>query len=173
MKKNNVRRFKLNRKNFVAIPFSASVTLGTLADDAIIAINALGANLGEDLYVISADIFAMVRDMTGGETPLEFGCAHSDLSVTEIDENLTAELTDPDDIIAKERARRPVRRIGLFNGVDTQIQWNDGNSKRVKIRFSIGNGFNLSLWVKNRSGAILTTGAVAEFSGTLFGRWQR
>ncbi len=167
------RKTGVNRKNFVAIPFSASVSLSTLADDAIIKIAALGAAFGEDIFVMSADVLAMVRDLTGGETPLEFGVTHSDLSVAEVDEALTAEVTDPDDIIAKERARRPVRRIGLFNGVSTQQQFNDGNPKRVKIKFSIGNGFNLDFWIKNRSGAILTTGAIVEFSGTLFGRWQR
>ncbi len=167
------KKFKLNRKGFIAIPFSTAVALLTLADDAIILIGALGTDFGEDIFIMSADVFAMIRDLTAGETPLEFGLAHSDLTVAEVDENLTAEVADPDDIIAKERARRPVRRIGLFNAVATQSNWNDGNSKRVKIKFSVGNGFNLNFWVKNKSGGILTTGAVVEFSGTLYGRWQR
>ncbi len=173
MTKKNVRRFKLNRKNFVAIPFTGQNVLGTLGSETVLAINLFDAVFGEDIFVISVDILSTIRGLTAGEAPIEIGFAHGDLSVGEIAEALDAELTDPDDIIAKERARRPVRRIGIFGGSGTEQVLNDGNPKRVTVKFSVGDGFFLNHWARNHSGSVLTTGAVVEFQGTLYGRWQR
>ena len=44
--------------------------------------------LGEDIFVISVDCMWNLRGHTASETPLEFGFAHGDLSVTEIAEAL-------------------------------------------------------------------------------------
>lgn len=168
------KRNSKNRRNFVAIPYNGTLTLGTLADNVVAIAALLSSVLGEDLYIISVDIYVSFRDTTGGEILLIVGLAHGDLTVTEILENLDAELTDPDDIIAKERARRPVRRFGVFNQVGAPEQGlNDGKKIRVPIRFSVGDGFNLNVFVVNRTGAALTTGGFLEFSGTIFGRWQR
>ncbi len=170
MAKNPKRR---SRKGFVAIPFQAVATLGTLNTDVVIAADALGNALGEDLFVLSVACNAAIRGLTGGEGPLTIGFAHSDLSVGEIAEALAAEVSDPDDIIAKERARRPVRRHGTFSGLSTEEALDNGQTKKTTMKFSIGDGFNISCWVQNRSGANLTTGASVVFDGTIFGRWQR
>ncbi len=167
------RKRKLkNRRNFVAIPFNGSQGLATLADDALLTA-AIIAAFGEDIYCISMDIQAGLRDFTAGQTPIRFGVAHGDLSIAEIDEFNVAELSDPDDIIQKERSRRPVRKIGAFWGSEDNVQFNGGKMTRVKLGFSVGDGHALNMWVKNQSGAVLTTGAVLEFDGILYGRWQR
>ncbi len=162
-----------NRKNFVAIPFNGSLALLTLADDALIKTTIKNNPFGEDIWVISIDLTVTVRDLTSGQTPLRFGIAHNDLTIAEIDESNTAELTDPDDIIQKERARRPVRKIGVINGTDTNHQFNDGKYYRQKVAMMIGNDHSLAIWLKNQSGASLTTGSVLEFDGVIFGRWKR
>ncbi len=165
---------KFNRKNFVSIPFSSFITLGTLADSTVILADLLGNALGEDLFIISIDCVWTIRGLTGSEVPIDFGFAHDDLSITEVLEALTAELTDPDDIIQKERARRPVRRAGAFNvGSVTNIAINDGNNVRTKMRFSVGDSHNISGWARNLSGATLTTGAIIQMNGVIYGRWQR
>ena len=163
---------KKNRKGFVAIPFETAVNLSTLANDDVLSVASM-ASFGEDIYIISVDCLFSIRGLTALEGPLQFGFAHSDLTDTEIKEALEAELTDPDDIIAKERARRPVRRAGQFSGLNTDDIFNDGRVKRVKIKFSVGDGFTLDAWIKNRSGSALTTGANVGVTGTLYGRWQR
>ena len=132
-------------------------------------------SLGEDLFCISVDTTLSLRGIAAGEGPLTVGVAHGDLSIAEIVEALDANLTSPDDIIARERSRRPVRRIGIFAAQETgesQIL-NGGIVLRTKLRFSVGNGHDVSFWIRNQSGAALTTGGFLETHGTLFGRWQR
>ncbi len=167
------RKSSKNRKNFVAIPFTGQFALSTLLTDVVLTGPLFSSVFGEDIFIISVDCLWALRGHTAGETPLEFGFAHGDLSVTEIAEALNAELTDPDDIIAKERARRPVRRVGTFGGSIADPVFNDGNSKRSTIKFSVGDGFALNAYLLNNSGATLTTGGILEFAGTLYGRWQR
>ncbi len=114
-----------------------------------------------------------MRGNTSLENPISVGFSHSDLSVTEVLEALKADLSSPDDIIARERARRPVRRVGNFAGPDVNQRLNDGKKIRQKIGFSVGDGFDLDAWFWNRSGAVLATGTVIDVDGTIYGRWQR
>ncbi len=163
-----------NRRGFVAIPFSGSISLSTLTNGTVVESDLFSATLGEDLYCISIDGLWSIRDLTPGEVPIHVGYSHDDLAVGEIAEALDAELTDPDDIIARERARRPVRACGVFaRGVVADMEINDGKMLRTPLRFSAGDGHNVAMWARNRSGATLTTGAVVTCDGVLYGRWQR
>ncbi len=158
-------------RNFVAIPFEQGVTVGALAQNAVEATAIL--TFGEDIYLVSADVTVIGRSGTAGEGPLPCGMAHGDLTDSEIEEAVSAEVTDPDDIIAAERARRPVRKIGSLEDAAGQ-QLENGSKIRLPLRFSVGDGHTLKLWVRNASAASpLTSGAVVQFSGTLYGRWQR
>ncbi len=122
-------------------------------------------------YCISADCLWAIRDLTAGEGPLQVGLAHSDYTASEIKEALEAGASfDPGDKVEQEQARRLVRRSGQFAGQVPQEIINDGRPKRTKLGFMVSQGFNLNLWVKNKSGATLTTGAVVEISGTLYVR---
>ncbi len=169
------RRGRKRGRNFVAIPFSVGVSLLTLGNNTVVKTPAL--TLGEDLFLISVDMSAHTRGLTADEgEPLECGFAHGDLSITEVEEALQAEVSDPDDIIAKEHARRPVRRAGqmIRHGSDTTaLALAGGATQRVTAKFSVGDGHGIDFWVANRSGAGLTTGAVTNFTGTIYGRWQR
>ncbi len=167
------RRRRRVRKGFQAIPFSGSLALATLADDTVLLVDALSSALGEDYKTISMDCLWSLSNATGGEGPIFVGASHSDLSIVEVKEALTAEVTDPDDIIAVEHARRPVRKAGVFPVLGADAALNDGRSVRTRLGWSIGDGHNLSLFAMNRSGASLTTGALLKFQGTLYGHWQR
>ncbi len=167
------RRLPKRNRNFIAIPYSTLVTLGALLDGVVIEANTLNTNLGEDLFVVSIDALWSMLEHTAAEGPVVVGFAHSDLSVGEVAEALAAEVTDPDDIIAKERARRPVRRSGIFSGLNTDESLNQGVMQRTAMRFSVGNDFNIAAFAQNQSGATLTTGTLIRVSGTIFGRWQR
>ncbi len=159
-------------RNFVAIPFQTALTLGTLADLTAF-ITSTVSGFGEDIYVLSVDALWALHTHTAGEGPISVGLAHGDLTVTEIKENLQAEMTDPDDIIAKERSRRPVRKSGIFSGLNTEEALANGEQIRTKVKFSVGDGHNLNAWAFNQSGAALTTGTVIQVIGTIYGRWQR
>ncbi len=173
MAKARQSRKRKSRRGFVAIPYDTSLTLSMLADQSVLKQTLLGANFGEDIFIISVKGSLSLRNMTVGEGPIHVGYSHSDLSVTEISEALTAELTDPDDIIAKERARRPVRKVGSFEVTTADEVFNLGIEVKTPIKFSVGDGHNLDVWVFNRSGGALTTGGVLVVHGTIFGRWQR
>ncbi len=165
------------RKGFVAINFNASLGLAGLADNTVTTVTLLDAALGEDLYVLSIDASWAILNGIDGEGPIAVGFAHSDLIGTEILEALEVELTDPDDIIARERSRRPVRRAGMFREAGTghlAEVLNGGNLIRTKMRFSVGDGHNLDAWALNRGNANLSGGSqTLEIEGTIFGRWQR
>lgn len=167
------RRRGKRRRGFVAIPFSGDITLATLANSGVIMEDLLGSQLSEDLFCISVDICWAIKDLTAGEGPIDVGLCHNDLSVSEVAECLDVDLSDPDAIIERERARRPVRRSGKFSGVATEQTLNDGKEIRTKMKFTVGNGHCPAAWARNRSGAALTTGAIISYDGTLYGRWLR
>ncbi len=171
-RKTSTRVRRSRSKNFVAIPFQKAVALGALADDAVVTVGLTG-NLGEDLFILSVDCSWSLRDLNPGQVPLQLGFSHSDLTVGEVAEALNASLTNPDDIIAKERSRRPVRKAGIFGKTDADQQLDEGRMVRTRIKLSIGNGFDIDGFVQNKSGAVLTTGAQVEIMGTIYGRWQR
>ena len=166
-------RTRKRTRGFVAIPYILKLTLGALVDLGMVKIAATNNPFGEDIYVISVDVLASMTDHTAAEGPVNIGLAHNDLSTTEIGEALDAELTDPDDIIQKERGRRPVRRVGVFPGSAAQETLNNGNLTRIKVKFSIGNDHSLAFYARNISGGTFTTGTLVFISGTIFGRWQR
>ncbi len=116
-----------------------------------------------------------MRNLTGGEgNPLEYGVAHGDYSDTEVNENLDSNLTGPAfDLIRLEQSRRKVRRGGYLKqrgALTTQLEMSQ-DMKRIPLRFQVSEGKTIQFWVKNKSGATLTTGAVQEWIITVYGRW--
>jgi len=161
------------RSGFQAIPFTAQLALSTLGDAVVLKGTVLSGNFGRDFFAISCEGYWSLRGGTAGEGPITVGYAHDDLAVGEIAENLVAEPLDPDDIIAQERSRRPVRKSGKFPGLATNESLNDGKKIRNRLRFSIGSGHALAFWAQNNSGAALTGGQVIDIDGVLYGRWVR
>ena len=150
------------------------MALQTLTNDTTLSTALFASDFGEDIYIISLDANYSIHTLTAGQVPIVVGWAHGDLTNAEISEAVTAEQTDPDDIIAREKARRPVRTVGVFaEGGTADMSLNDGVQLRTKIKFSVGDGHGLNFWVFNRSDNTLTTGAVVSAFGTLYGRWQR
>ncbi len=160
-------------KAFQALPVNASLALSTLATETALTV-ALSA-LADDFYVISADLTWTIRDLTGGEDPIHVGLANGDLSVAEIKEAINAAPTSRSDIVAREHARRPIRRIGSFVSGSANLfgnYLNDGKPIRTKVKMYLAEGVELNAFAFNASGAALTTGAVMRVYGTLYGRWS-
>ncbi len=167
------RRSSKRRSRLVAIPFTARLTLSTLAASTVIKVSSLGNAFGEDFYCHSVFANYTLRGGTAGEGPISVGYTHGDLSVTEVLEAITAELTDPDDIIAKERSRRSVRKTGAFPGLLASETLQDGKMIRTGLKISVGDTHKLDFWALNNSGSVLTGGQIIEVDGVLYGRWQR
>ncbi len=167
-----VKHTKTSRKRFQAIRFNAQTALSTLADATVL--QTVLTSLAQDFYAVSADVTVTFRGATATEGPIQFGFNNGDLSVTEVAEALDAAVTSESDIIAKERVRRPVRRIGQVSDMHAGggEGFNDGKPKRVKLRFSLANAIQIEGWVRNQSGSALTTGAIVEWQGTIYGHWR-
>ncbi len=163
------RKGRRNR-NFVAIPFETELALSTLADDTVVTTAPI--TFGEDIYCISIDASYAMEAATSGEGPIAIGWAHGDLIVAEIKEAIVAAVTDPSDIIASEHARRPVRKVGMFPVAASETTIAHGDIVRTPLKFTINDTKSIKLWAFNKSGATLTTGAIVNCSGTLFGRWR-
>ncbi len=154
-----------------AIPFEHVLSLSTLGDNTIVKSEIIPAQMATGFYAISADISVVLRDATPGEGPISFGLAHGDLSTSEIVEALQAEVFDPSDIIARERARRPVRLLGQFPVLSADEALNHGDKQRLPLRFKVHQNNQVTSWALNKSGGTLTTGAQIEMIGVLYGRW--
>jgi len=163
---------KSKRSNDVWIPFRAALALSTLADDTVLSAGIL--TLGEDLFVISIGASWTLRS-GNDEGPIKVGWSHGDLTDTEIKEAIDASQTDPDDIIAVERGRRPVRKAGqIIRGDGAEEHFpSSGEMDWTKFLKSIGDGHTIDFWAFNESGGALTTGSVLMVDGVVHGRWQR
>ncbi len=161
------------RAKLVALPFSSSVALSTLADETIVATTVLGSTFpSRGFYCHSIFTNWGMRGGTVGEGPVDVGYAHDDYSVTEVLEALQSNLVDPSNKIQQERARRLVRKAGIFDGSTEDEVLNDGRPLRTGLGFNVDLGHALEFWARNRSGATLTTGKVLEINGVLYGRWM-
>ncbi len=157
------------RRPIVVLPINQIISLGTLAD--VTVIKTVPIDNVEGCYMISADLMIGLRGLTVGEGPLRFGCANDDLTVTEIKEAVSAAPAGPDDIIQRERARRPVRDWGMFSGNAADEVVNNGNVKRYTIKLRLGENTAFALWVQNVSGGALATGGQVVFAGKIYARW--
>ncbi len=160
---------KINSR-FQALPVSNSLALGALADLAAITGNLTA--LTDDFWVQSADLTFAISDLTAGQGPLQFGLNNGDLSPAEIVASVNARPLHRADIINRELARRPVRRVGMISGETDGEAWNDGKTKRISIKMYLAEGVELEHFVINESGAPLTTGAFMTVYGTLYGEWR-
>ncbi len=150
--------------------FETSSALGTMAANAVIsnAITTLGTT---KFRVIAADLYVNMIGHTAGEGPIEVGIFNGDLSDAEMLESLDASPTGPEDIIAKERLRRPVRRACFLSGQATGEVVNDGKPVRVKLNTLLDAGVELELFFVNRDSAAFTTGTILSVMGQIYGYW--
>ncbi len=159
------------RDKLVWIPFIQDHALSTLGSG--IVLSEAVVTLGEDFFWLGVKAAYSLRGHAAAEGPISVGWAHGDLSVGEVAEALDASLTDPDDIIAKERARRPVRRVGIFAGAVSDENLAHGEEITTRTKFSVGDGHILSMWARNDDSGALTGNDVIHVVGAAYGRWQR
>ncbi len=134
-------------------------------------IKAALTNFGSTKFkVVSADLMWTLRGLTALEGGIEVGIVSNDLTIAEAIEGLDASPTSKSDVIAMERIRRPVRRLGTFSGLNVNDVLNNGKPIRTKLFVLLDTGIELDAWIRN-IGSTLTTGATIEVSGRVYGYW--
>ncbi len=169
MAKHQKRGRRRNSKFFV-YPVETTLSLGSLSADAVL-LSALTAFGITKVRLISADLTWSRKGATVNEGPVRVGLANNNLAIGEVAEKLDARPTSQTDIIAMERSRRPVRDAGAFQGENANETLNDGKVIRTKLGFVLDEGAELSIFVRNKSGASLTTGGVVQVQGKLYLAW--
>ncbi len=167
----SVAKHKGRRQALAVINVNENVTLGTLASGVVI--SQATDQFEREFFAISCDLNWSMSGFTGAEGPLEVGVAHGDYTVTEIKENLDLTgMEDPSDKITQEQGRRLVRRSGKFRGQLSNEQINDGKPVRTRLRFMLaGSVATLQFFVHNLNASALTTGAIVQIDGKIYGRW--
>ncbi len=161
---------KARNSRFQALQVNAILTLATLASETALT-QALTA-LADDFWIQSMDLNWAIRTATAGEGPIAVGIANGDLSVSEIKEALNASPVSRSDIVNREHARRPVRRVAQFEVLAANESLNDGKPIRTVGKMYLAEGTELNAYAFNQSGASLTTGAVIRIWGTIYGVWK-
>ncbi len=99
---------------------------------------------------------------TSGAGPIEAFWAHGDYTLAEIEEWIeNAGSWNEGDLIAKEQARRKIRRIGTLptevaSATENSVM-NDGRMIHTKIGFKLNEGEQLVLVLYNNGGAAVAT----------------
>lgn len=166
------RKKSSKRRNtrFQAIPVNTQFSLGTLGSNILTSASITSLGVAK-FFVVSADIIWSLSDKTAGEGPIEVGIANGDLSNTELGEAIDASPSSMADIVARERARRPVRRSGQFVSSTVSEVLNNGKPIRTKLRTMLDTGIELTAWARNGDGGALTTGCNVDVHGTIYGYW--
>ncbi len=163
---------KTSSSAFQALPVNQTIALATLADQTVLMADLTA--IADDMWMQSADLSWTLRDAAVGEGPIAVGLAHNDLSVSEVKEAINAVPASRSDIVARERSRRPVRRVGQFTGgvATSEVALFNGVEKRTPVKMYFAESSDLAAYAMNQSGATLTTGAVVTINGTIYGTWK-
>ncbi len=170
----NRKRGRKGRKYnsaFQVLPVNVSLALATLANNTALVTPMI--TIDDDFWVQSADLLWSIRTLSPGQVPIHVGIANGDLSVAEIKEALNALPVSRSDIVQREHARRPVRRVGVFgNGALTDDALENGTKIRTTIKMYLAEGTDVNMYAFNQSGASLTTGAIVQVTGVIYGSWR-
>ncbi len=152
------------------IPIQVSQAVGAAIDGAVV--KATLNNFSDEVVILSAKLTWSLFGHTPNEGPLQVGIATDDLSVAEIGEALDASPSSRSDQVAFEQAGRMVRLAGVFDGQVADEKLNEGRLLKTKLGFAVANNNDAVFFVRNLSGATLTTGSSVRVNGHLIVKWQ-
>ncbi len=138
-----------------------SLNLGTLATLTLVSVD-FDESVNETTWLSSVKGSYTLDELTPGQGPIFIGLAHSDYSDAEIEEWIeTTQSWNAGDLVAKEVARRKIRRIGVFPAeggalVTDTIALNGGRPITTKCGFLLQTGQTASLWAYNMGPANLS-----------------
>lgn len=125
--------------------------------------------LDPGVWAIRTKLLWSTNNFTVGQGPIEVGICHADYSAAEIEECLEAQgAWKESDKIEQEKARRLVRRVGVFPLRSSGEALNQGMPVYTTLNFKIEEGATITLWMKNLSTTEgLTTGGIVSINGTM------
>ncbi len=169
-----VAKARKRRFNLRKVRIAAALALGALATKDVISAAGTSAAVGS-LRVMSVDCnYTWSNIGASDDDTMEFGWAHSDYTAAEIEECLEASISmDIGNKIAQEQANRLVRTIGTISGAlagaaGGGAQFNDGKPLKTRLNWLLSIGDTLTLWVRNGSGTVYTTGSSLQVLGKMW-----
>ena len=157
------RRSRKRTFNLRKVRIEDTFSLGALASLDVVS-SALITTATNPYRLMSIDVSWSLSDLgASADDTCEFGVAHSDYTSAEIEECLESQASiDFGNKIANEQAQRLVRSIGIFTGTGgtgASSQYNEGRPMKTKLNWYIGIGDHITVWARNGSGTVYTTGA--------------
>ncbi len=138
------------------------VRLDTLASKTVLATN-IGNTVADTAYCSSIRATWSLDNVTKATNvgPVLVGIAHSDYTGTEIEEWIESLVNwDEGNLVAAERRRRKIRRVGVFSNADEPTTWsvlNDGKPLTTKAGWILMEGQTIKIWVYNMGGLAFST----------------
>ncbi len=168
-RKRSQRRRRMGR--YLRGTVDETTLLGTLAGSTLI--SDIYDNVVNERTLVSSHIGTWtLSDLTpgAGVGPILVGIAHSDYTNAEIEEVIEATASwNEGDLLAQERAKRKVRRIGIFDTLDNaadSVVLNDGKPIKTKLNWILLQGQSLRFWAYNMgTGALATTDPRLQVQG--------
>ncbi len=141
-----------------------SITVGTLASST--GIIGTARVLLQD-YVCKMIVGVVAREAAAiDDGPIVFGIMQGNMTLTELEEAIEADIVIQSDIAGEERTKRPYQVLGAV-GPSAETFWIEKAIVRLPT-FQEDVGFNLFIY---NAGDAATTGSLMKFWLQLFGRW--
>ncbi len=143
------------------------LTYTGLASNGVLS-EALGDVPTGDGRITSVDGIWTIENPATGEGPLLFGVCHADYLNSEIKECIESQNAGQADRVARERANRLVREIGVFPDQGELIQFNDGRTVKIRLNWPVTAGLTpLKMWIYNLGTGGITGSPLLHFVGKL------
>ncbi len=148
--------------------------VGTLAGETLVGFTLIDV-VEEKAWLSSVKLIWALDNVTAATNnagPLVVGVCHSDYTAAEIEAWMEATNSwKQGDKVAQEKARRFIRRVGIFPGADSGSPeiahvLNDGRPIHTKCGWMLTTGQTLKIWAYNAgTGAYATTAPVLHVQG--------
>ncbi len=170
----NYRRRGRRKFNLRRVRVASATPAGALASNDVTSAAITGVST-DLLRIVSVDFSYGLSDLGAtSDDGQEFGLAHSDYTPAEIEACLeeTGQM-NPGDLLAREVGNRLVRTIGQMvgaPGTGAGLNFNNGMRVKTRLNWLLSTGDALSLWIRNSSGTVWTTGASIDTIGDMWVR---
>jgi hypothetical protein len=159
-------------KGYRKLPIRERAAMGAVGDGAAVGID-VSDTVTEKTLISSIVVGIGLNDFTAGEGPVGVFVAHSDYTDQEIEEALeTSTSWDEGDLVAREKANRKVRLLGMAQIEDDgeEVLF-DGRQRKFKLNWILEAASTLQFGVYAQGGA-LTSGGQLDILGHANG-WSR
>ncbi len=170
---------KRSNKNFANLRFVAQQPLGALASVTAVGARIFGGDFTTSLFVMSIDCSWNIENWTHTalDGPVVCGFYHNDFTVAQVKEALEVSVLGTADKTEQEFMNRMVRIVGTIvpKGAVGDVISEDlgeGQRFRTKLNWVIEEDHAINWFLYNQGSGAMTTGAVGNIAGQLYGRWM-